>query len=205
MINFEPTKTAVIVLDIQNDFCADDGAFAKNLGWGTEQIRLMVPQLIDFVDQMRSRGLLIVFSQMVNSKEESPSNLQEKLSSGAESGAATWPFGLARGSQGYDFYQIQPQADDVVLEKKYYDIFSNAELLPLLKQHNIETIIVTGLYTEVCVFGAVERAFTEGYQVIVPSDLVASVDQRQSLRTAALEIMDGYLAHVAISRDLGGI
>ncbi|MEK9131035.1 MAG: isochorismatase family cysteine hydrolase [Patescibacteria group bacterium] len=92
--------------------------------------------------------------------------------------------------------------EDIILEKKYYDLFSNPQLLSILQTKETKTVVVTGLYTEVCVFGTVERAFTEGYHVIVPTDLVGSIDERTHLREAALEIMSNYLADVVNSDRL---
>lgn len=195
-------KTAVIVLDIQNDFCDDQGAFVKYLGWKTESIKAMVPELERFINKMRKKGSFIIFSQMINDIDESPSNLQKKLANGAENLAKQWPFGLLRGSWGWNFFTLEPAKDDIVLEKKYYDLFSNLYLNEILQARGITTIIVTGLYTEVCVFGTAQRAFTEGYNVIVPKDLVASVDQRQQLRNATLEIMENYIADTSVSRLL---
>ncbi|OGG37978.1 hypothetical protein A2116_00350 [Candidatus Jorgensenbacteria bacterium GWA1_49_17] len=195
-------KTAVIVLDIQNDFCDSEGAFAKYLKWNPQPIQKMVPRLAKFIDQARESGNLIIFSQMVNSATESPLNLREKLASGAERGAGKWPFGLIRGSWGWDFYLLKPHKEDIVLEKKYYDLFSNPKLKEILYKNRVERIVVTGLYTEICVFGTAQRAFTEGFQILVPSDLVASVAEREDLCKSALKIMDGYFADVVTSTKI---
>jgi nicotinamidase-related amidase len=99
-------------------------------------------------------------------------------------------------------YQLKPQDADIVLEKKYYDLFSNSQFKGLLLDRGIDTVIVTGIYTEVCVFGTVERAFTEGFKVIVPNDLVGSIDERKDLQEASLEIIQNYLATVINSKEL---
>lgn len=198
----QSSSTAVIVLDVQNDFCDSNGGFAKNLGWDPSSIQQMVPKLATFIDRARNSGATIIFSQMVNGKKDSPENLQEHLKSHAESAAGDWPFALERGTWGYDFFQLKPEAGDLVMEKKYYDLFSNSELNRILKQKKISTLIITGLYTEVCVFGTAERAFTEGYRVVVPRDLVGSVAERENLRVATLDIMGNYLADVVESSEL---
>jgi len=90
----------------------------------------------------------------------------------------------------------------IVLEKKYYDLFSNPKLKEILYKNRVERIVVTGLYTEICVFGTAQRAFTEGFQILVPSDLVASVAEREDLCKSALKIMDGYFADVVTSTKI---
>lgn len=50
------TKTALLVLDVQNDFCDSKGAFAKFLGWDARPIREMVPRLVQFVNRAREGG-----------------------------------------------------------------------------------------------------------------------------------------------------
>lgn len=187
-------KTAIIVLDIQNDFCDTDGAFAKYLEWDPTPIQTMVPRLVRYIDEARAEGAQIVFSQMINSATASPTNLKNALSAHAESTASTWPFALARDSWGWELYRIQPQQGDVVLEKKYYDFFSNPQLKKLLNEHGIKTLVITGLYTEVCVFATAMRGFTEGYDIVVPHELTASIAYRSGLRDAALEILRNYVS-----------
>lgn len=139
---------------------------------------------------------------MINSATESPKNLRERLASGAEKSAGKWPFGLIRGSWGWEFYLLKPDKEDVILEKKYYDLFSNPELKRILNTRSVGRVIVTGLYAEVCVLTTAQRAFTEGFQVVIPADLVASVAHRVDLRKAALGVASGYFADVVESAAL---
>ncbi|HLD78039.1 MAG TPA: isochorismatase family cysteine hydrolase, partial [archaeon] len=184
------------------DFCDSRGAFARWLRWRPSPIQRLVPKLSRFIDKARKAGALVVFSQMINSTIESPPNLRKKLASGAEEKAGCWPFGLARGSWGWRLYRLQPKRRDIVLEKRYYDLFSNPLLKRKLAAHGIERLIVTGVYTEVCVLSTALHGFMEWFEVVVPRDLTASVAQREHLRKAALEILHGYAADVVGSSEL---
>lgn len=194
-------KTAVLILDVQNDFCDEQGAFQTHLGWDATPLRAMVVRLQPFLAKAREEGALIVFSQMMNDAVESPKNLRDRLVTGAEADANSWPFGLKRGSWGYQLFHVVPEAGDVVLEKKTYDFFSNVELLTLLRSKGIETVVVTGLYAEVCVFSTAQSAFTHGFRVIVPSDLVASVVGREAWSQSALQIIQNYIGETTSSQE----
>ena|SRR3989338_8162886 len=162
-----PNETAVIVLDMQNDFCSSEGAFKKVLGRDPSAIQEMAQRLKSFIEDARKQGAKIIFSKMVNG-EDSPPNLRERLTAGVESKAAEWPFGLERGSWGGELYELEPAEDDLVLEKLYFDFFSSPELKQKLEELGIKNLVISGVYAEMCVLSTASRGFTEGYRIVIP-------------------------------------
>ena len=200
-----PTETAIIVLDVQNDFCHKDGAFTKVLSWDASPIREMVPRLAAFVNEARSKGCAIIFTQMINDDLLSPANLRERLTNGAEREAGAFPFALQPKSWGWEIYDIKPREGDKIFEKQYYDPFSVPEAKEYLMAKGIKTLIVTGLYTQVCVLATAQRGFTEKFNVIIPKNLVSTVAEKSALGTAALKIMEGYCAEVTNAQTISSL
>ncbi len=89
-----------------------------------------------------------------------------------------------------------------MLTKKYYDFLSVHELRERLHELHIKTLILTGVYTEVCVFATASRAFTERYSVIVLRDLVGSARHRLKHQEVVLELMEHYIAEIVDSSDI---
>ncbi len=197
-----PQETAILILDIQNDFCHENGAFSKVLGWDAAPIRSIVPKLGLFVDEARARGCKIIWSQMMNHLTSSPSNLVERLSVGFEKSAGNWPFGLAEGSWGWEIYNLKPAPTDVVLTKRYFDLLSVPGLLDQLRGVGICTLVVAGVYTEVCIAATAQRGFSEGFNMVIPRDLVASVVHRTETAATVLGVVGGYCAEVTTSKEI---
>jgi ureidoacrylate peracid hydrolase len=198
----QPNETAVIVLDMQNDFCDSEGAFKQVLGRDPSAIQEMAERLEAFLNEVREQGCKIIFSQMMNDAEESPDNLRERLTAGVESDASEWPFGLKKGSWGYELYKLKPEKGDEVLEKKYFDFFSNPELKKHLEKSEIKNLVISGVYAEMCVLSTASRGFTEGYRIVVSKDLIATTPDKEKLKELVQELMAGYCAEVVESKEI---
>ncbi len=161
---------AILVLDIQNDFCHEEGIFSR-LGFNLKPIQKTVPKIISFIDKARQHNVPIFYSKQIESDEVSPTNLKNQFKSGRLKTVC------APNSWGSELYKLKPLSNEKVLEKYTYDFFSNNELRKRLKEKQINTVIITGVNTDICVDTTVRSAFTLGYNIIIPEDLVASINQ----------------------------
>ncbi|MBD3259656.1 isochorismatase family protein [Candidatus Woesearchaeota archaeon] len=161
-------KIAVLVVDIQNDFCDDKGIFAKQ-GLDVKPNQEVVPRIKEFIEKIRGYDIPIIYSKQIESEEISPENLKEQLRSGR--------MVCAPDSWGSELYLLEPAEGEYVLEKKTYDLFSNPEFKRILENQKIKTLVIIGVNTDICVDTTVRRAFTEGYRIIIPKDLVATVNK----------------------------
>jgi|WetSurMetagenome_2_1015567.scaffolds.fasta_scaffold86106_2 ureidoacrylate peracid hydrolase len=196
-----PKETAIIVLDVQNDFCSSEGAFKKVLGRDTAAIQKMVQRLKVFIDDARKQGCKIIFSKMVNSPD-SPANLRERLTFGAESKAAQWPFALEQGSWGGELYEIVPSEDDAIIEKVYFDLFSSPKFKDKLEELGIKNLVISGVYEEMCVLSTASRGLTEGYHVVISKDLVETAPENKKHKEMINELLAGYIAEVLESPEI---
>ena len=189
----DPTKTALIVIDIQNDYCAPDGIIAKEVGLDVSRLQNTVDNLITFVDKVRKVGLPIIFTQMIEDHKYMAPNAQLK-SNGREL--------CSPDTKGFGYYKIKPHENDYQLVKKTYDAFSNNELDKILKNHGVENLIIVGAYTAVCVDTTLRTAFTKGYNIVIPQDLVGMPEERMYQHKAALDVWKLIFAHVVDSDEI---
>ena len=106
---------------------------------------------------------------------------------------------------GSDWTQIaeglEPAAGDHILPKKRYGAFSGNDLAFLLKNLGVETLIVTGVETEICVLATAYHGFNEDYRVVVASDGTAGLDAE--LASASLRIIAREVGWVATCDEIG--
>lgn len=189
----DPVKTALIVIDIQNDYCANDGIIAKDVGLDVSRLQKTVDKLITFVDKARKVGLPIIFTQMIEDHNYMDPNAQLK-SNGRDL--------CSPDTKGFEYYKIKPQPNDYQLIKKTYDAFSNHELNEILKKHDVENLIIVGAYTAVCVDTTLRTGYTKGYNIVIPEDLVGMPEERMYQHKAVLDVWRLIFAHVINSEEI---
>jgi len=188
-------RCAILVVDVQNDFCAIGGAFHRE-GRNLDDIRRMLPILSSFLDGARQAGARILFVR----HEYQPAQLtplmrdREMLRYSGEGYPipGTWGAELCP--------EVSPLPAEPVLAKHWYSAFSNPELERLLAAHEIETLILTGVLTNVCVETTLRDADTRDFYCVIVSDCVAS--DSPELHRATLANVEGYFGWVCTSREL---
>lgn len=88
--------------------------------------------------------------------------------------------------------ELTPKEGDFVVPKRRYDAFMFTDLDMLLRELGVDTLIVTGIHTHICVQNTVLGAFYRGYNVIVPVDCVAAATKEWHER--GLEYMKNFAA-----------
>jgi ureidoacrylate peracid hydrolase len=162
-IRLDPLRTAVLVVDMLNDFCKPGGAMVLP---GYE--RLIAPQRA-IIAAARSANVPIVF--VVDSHRPNLRQDREFLKRTPHCLEGTW------GMQVIDELERRPR--DIVVTKRRYSAFFNTDLDVTLKDLNVDTVIVMGVVTNICVRATVHDAFFNGYQVVVPNDGVAATGPRE--------------------------
>ncbi len=197
MEKLDPKKTALIVIDIQNGFCSPKGSFAIK-GVNISQIIIMVPKLVKFIETLKKKGILVVYTKQIENYRDSPENVKRLF---IRSFKNFNPHATKNNFEG-KFYKVKPGKDDIIIEKKTWDAFSNPKLNRILKKEKITHLTIAGIFTNVCVESTARRAFTEGYDVIIPKDLVAVSKHNWLLHKYSLKPMEKYIAQVAHSKEI---
>jgi len=192
-----PKNTAILVIDIQNDYCSEKGILAKAHNLDMRPVQAIIPKISAFLNVARKYKIPIIWTQAIEDPDYLKPNAAFKIRSGPKQLVIATP-----GTWGFDYYKIRPLAGDFKIVKKGYDSFVNPQLNAILRQKKTKNVIVCGVYTAVCVDTTVRSAYRLGYNVVVPRDLVAMPKQRWHLHEAALLNMDMIFAHVLSSEEI---
>lgn len=172
-------QAAVIVVDMQNEFCAPDGYVARQ-GWDIRPMQAMASQLAAFIAQARE-FVPIVHVRGQYEPEMMPPQMVERLH------RLGIPPYCQPDTKGAAFYPgFEPQPGDIVITKRTFSAFAHSELEYLLRNLRVNTVIVTGTFTNVCVDSTVRDAYFRGFYPVIPSDLSATPDpevHRMTLET----------------------
>jgi ureidoacrylate peracid hydrolase len=181
-----PTHTALLVIDMQNDFCAD-GGMATREGFDVTSVREMAARLPDFCAAARVAGVLVIFVRNLYTTEKNfyLSDAWLEQAARVRKGSYTLRGVCAAGHWGGEFYgNIRPEASDVVVTKHRFNAFHNTDLETILRSNGIRTLVFSGCLTNVCVETTARDAFMRDYYVVVTSDGTGSyleADHRGSL------------------------
>ena len=171
------TKTALVMIDMQRDFL-EPGGFGESLGNDVSLLAKAITPCRALLEAMRARGVLII-----HTREGHRPDLSDAPKAKVERGApsmrigAPGPMGriLIRGERGHDIIDaLAPRKGEPVIDKPGKGAFYATDLGPMLHLRGIETLIVCGVTTEVCVHTTVREANDRGYKCLVPGDCCAS-------------------------------
>jgi nicotinamidase-related amidase len=184
MVDAEPeplpinaARTAVIIIDMQRDFL-EPGGFGETLGNDVSLLGAAVAPCRALLAAARKKGMLIIHTREGHRPDLSDAPLA-KVERGAPSMriGAPGPMGriLIRGEPGHDIIpQLYPQKGEPVIDKPGKGAFFATDLQLILQNRGIESLIVCGVTTEVCVHTTVREANDRGYRCLVPGDCCAS-------------------------------
>jgi ureidoacrylate peracid hydrolase len=200
----DPAHSALLVVDVQNDFCAKDGAFDK-AGLNLEMVRDMVPRLVEFIEAARKAGYFIVFIRNNYNSENNPflSDVWLEQAGRTRRGLYTKIPMCVPGSWGADFYKIKPESGEPVVTKHRFDAFEGTDLDLILRAKRVRTLVFTGFATNVCVETTARHGFLKDYYIVVLEDLVASDSKK--LHESALENLRTFFGEVVESSKIPGI
>ncbi len=165
----EPSRTALVVVDVQNDFCHADGHFAKH-GKNVPAIAAMLPTLLPFVSAAQDLGIFTVFIQQLtlpHGRSDSPAWLRFKCRDGKS------PEYTLKDSWGAQLVDgLAPRDGDIVVQKFRPDAFVRTPLDGILRAQGIETLVIVGTTTEGCVESTIRGASYHDYYVVPVHDLI---------------------------------
>ena len=175
---FDPKLTALVVIDLQRDFCSP-GGYAAQAGINIGPMQAVVLNAVRLLQAARAAGLLVVHTREGHLGDLSdcpPAKLARSVAAGAPIGSLG-PLGrlLVRGEQGHDFVDaVRPASGEEVIDKPGYGAFHQTRLAQVLAARGIEQLIVCGVTTEVCVHSTLREAVDRGFACSTVSDATAA-------------------------------
>ena len=128
----DPQETALVVVDVQNDFCHEDGAIAKN-GSDIKPMQAIIPALNELIDQARSAGTPVVFVRTTHS-QETDSPVWTKRHTESRSYICT------DGNWGAEWFHVSPISGEPVVVKHRYSSFVRTRLDELLRSMGVKSL-----------------------------------------------------------------
>ena len=187
-----PAKSAVLVVDVQNDYCHPDGALGK-AGLPTGSAMAMLPNLQALLTAARAGGTPVIFIKTVHTPETDSESWTWR-SAGISGGVCrkdTW---------GGEFTEVAPTADEPVVIKHRYSAFINTRLDSVLHTLKIENLIMTGVSTNICVESTARHGYMLDYHIVFLSDCTAAYTPEE--HEVALYNMRTHFGVVATSDDV---
>jgi nicotinamidase-related amidase len=179
----DPSHTALLIIDMQRDFCCADGSFDR-LGVDLSMYPPVIDRIGELLEGARQSGVLPVFIQMTvlpNRASESPAQIRFnlRLHDGHHGQAEPLAY-TVDGSEGQRFVPgLEPQDGELVVKKYRSSAFWGTNLALLLRSNGIKSVVVSGCTTEGCVESTARDAMFSDYYVVLATDAVASDDRRQ--------------------------
>jgi ureidoacrylate peracid hydrolase len=198
----DPLHTALIVVDVQNDFCAKGGMLDKE-GHDLRMIQTMVPRLINFIHKARQVGLTIIYIQAIYNTRSNwyLSDVYLEQAERTKKGAYIKYNVCEPDSWGADFYQgINPLPGEIVVNKYRPSAFADTNLDLILRSRGIRTLIMTGVVTNVCVETTARDGFMKDYYIVFLKDCTSS--SSEELHQSTLKNIALFFGEVVDSSDV---
>lgn len=201
----DPGTTALLVVDVQNDFCAP-GGYMHREGHRLDMVKQMVPRLKSLVGRARSAGVRTIFFQANYATDAnwylSPAWLDRARRSNPAGGHIDYAV-CKEGEWGFELYDGiagLTSTNDIIMKKHRYSGFVGTELDLILRSRGIRTVVVTGVATNVCVESTARDAFMRDYYVILADDCCATYSEEE--HRATLHNIATYFGEVVSSVDV---
>lgn len=176
-LSIDLARTALLLIDMQRDFL-EPGGFGESLGNDVSLLRDCIEPCRAVLVAARAQGLLVIHTREGHRPDLSDAP-PAKINRGDPSVriGAPGPMGriLIRGEPGQDIIpELYPIAGEPVIDKPGKGSFYQTDLELILKNRNIDTLLVGGVTTEVCVHTSVREANDRGFRCVVLADCCGS-------------------------------
>jgi biuret amidohydrolase len=179
--DLEPSSTALIVVDMQRDFC-ELGGYISSMGYDVGPANRLIPRIVELREQVRKWGGLVIYTREGHRSDLSdllPQKLFRSRAVGGEIGSVG-PLGrlLIRGQPGWDIVPLlRPANGEPIIDKPGFGAFYATDLARILTTRGIRHLIVCGVTTDVCVHSTLREAIDRGFEPLLVTDCCAATIQ----------------------------
>jgi ureidoacrylate peracid hydrolase len=189
-----PARTALIVVDVQNDYCDPKGS----LGCAGADLATVGPAVANIerlIGAARAVGTAVIFVRNWHEHwTDSETWLARKTSTSRAAISQSW---------GAEFFKVVPLAGEPIINKYRYSGFVGTTLDQALRTLKRDTLIMTGIATNVCVESTARHAVFLDYRIVFMSDATATADG-DTIQKATLHNMERHFGRVAATDDVIG-
>ena len=200
-------NTALVVIDMQRDFCAP-GGWVDQLGEGVDNTRRPIPTIARVLAAMRRHRFTVIHTREGHRPDLSDLNPNKQWRT-RRHGLGIGDQGregriLVRGEPGWRIVDdVAPLPGEVIVDKPGKGAFWATDLDQILRRQGVHNLVITGITTDCCVQSTMREADDRGYDCLLLEDGCAAVEQRNHDATIAiLKAQGGRFGSVARADDL---
>jgi len=195
-VPIDPDRTVAVVVDMQNDYVHPEGGLPERLGYETARLEAGADRMAEFLDDWRAAGQEVIH---VRTHQSDATN------------SAPWSGRYpdrdiefcVPGTWGAEFYDgLAPRADESVVTKHRYSGFADTNLDLLLRSNDVETLVMCGCLSHVCVEATARDAYHHDYWLVFASDGCATTEAYEDIHEATLANMDQFYGDVATCDEI---
>jgi ureidoacrylate peracid hydrolase len=188
----DPARTALIVVDVQNDYCHPDGSAGRR-GGDLSGVNDAVANIQRHIDKAREVGAAVIFVRNWDETWTDSLAWRTRRPGLADAGRA--------GSWGAELYKVEPAPGEPLINKQRYSAFVNTALANVLQTMERSTVLMTGTATNVCVESTARHAVFLDYRMVFLSDATATADG-PDIQAATLTNMSKHFGTVASTDEV---